>query len=60
MTLLLSGYSYESYLFVPLALLLQFLFIEILPFMYVLDQNWLNKVTEKPPPSNLVEPLFEQ
>ena len=60
MTLLLSGYSYESYLFVPMALLIQFLFLEILPFLYCLDQNWLNKVTEKPLNSNLTEPLFEQ
>ena len=37
MTLLLSGYHYDKYLFVPMALILQFLFLEIIPFMYVLD-----------------------
>ena len=44
MTLLLSDLGYESYLFVPLALLLQFLVLEIFPFVFVLDQNFLNKM----------------
>ena len=44
MTLLLSGYSYESYLFVPFAIIIQFLLIEIIPFFYVLDLSFLNKI----------------
>ena len=60
MTLLLEGYSYESYLFVPFALILQFLFIEIMPFLYSLDQNFLTKMGEKLPSASLTERLFEQ
>lgn len=57
--MLLSGLSYESYLFVPMALILQFLFLEVMPFIYVLDQNFLNKMVDKPA-SSLTEPLFEE
>ena len=60
MTLLLEGYSYDSYLFVPFALILQFLFIEVMPFMYSLDQNFMNKMGEKQPSPALTERLFEQ
>ena len=60
MTLLLEGYSYDSYLFVPLALILQFLFIEIIPFLYSLDPNFINKMGEKQPSATLTERLFEQ
>ena len=47
MNLLLSGYSYDAYLFVPFVLIFQFLFIEIIPFMFVLDLGFLDKMTEK-------------
>lgn len=60
MTMLLSDYSYERYLFVPLALILQFLLVEVLPFLYVLDHGFVSKMTEKPISSPLIEPLFEQ
>ena len=60
MTMLLSDYSYERYLFVPLALILQLLLIEVLPFLYVLDHGFLSQMTEKPISSPLIEPLFEQ
>ena len=59
MTLLLEGYSYESYIFVPFALILQFLFIEILPFLYALDQTFILKMGEKQPSAALTERLFE-
>ena len=59
MSLLLSGYSYESYLFVPFILILQCLFLEIFPYLYVLDQNFISKMTERAQNSSLVEPLFE-
>ena len=59
MTLLLSGYSYESYLFVPFILILQMMFLEIMPYLYVLDQNFISKMTDKATrDSSLVEPLF--
>ena len=58
--MLLSDYSYERYLFVPLALILQFLLVEVLPFLYVLDHGFVSKMTEKPISSPLIEPLFEQ
>lgn len=60
MTLLLEGYSYESYLFVPFALILQFLFIEVMPFLHSLDHGFLSKMGEKQPSSSLTERLFEQ
>ena len=47
MTLLLQGLSYESYLFIPLMIIIQFLFIEVIPFLYVLDQEWLDKMGNK-------------
>ena len=59
MALLLSGFSYESYLFVPFVLILQMLFLEIFPYMVVLDQNFISKMTDKTPQSTLTEPLFE-
>mmetsp|Transcript_25732 Transcript_25732/g.34378 ORF Transcript_25732/g.34378 Transcript_25732/m.34378 type:complete len:150 (+) Transcript_25732:654-1103(+) len=59
MSLLLSGYSYDSYLFVPFVLILQSLFLEIFPYLYVLDQNFINKLTDKAPSASLTEPLFE-
>ena len=59
MSLLLSGFAYDQYLFVPMALILQFLVIEILPLLYILDQTFLNKMLDKPVPT-LVEPLFEE
>jgi len=58
MTLLLSGYSFEKDLFIPIALILQYLLLEIMPFIYVLDQQFLQKIAEKPM-STLTEPLFE-
>ena len=60
MTLLLSGFTYESYLFVPIALIIQFLFIEILPFLYVLDYSFVSQVQEVAPSPTLTEPLFER
>ena len=60
MTLLLSGFSFESYLFVPFSLILQFLLLEVFPFFACLDQSFINKVTEKNPQASLTEPLFEQ
>jgi len=59
MSLLLSGYSYEGHLFVPFVLLLQFLLLEVIPFLYILDQNFIDKMTEKPSMASLTEPLFE-
>lgn len=59
MTLLLEGYHYDSYLFVPFALILQFLFIEVIPFLYSLDQNFISKMGEKQPSPALTERLFE-
>jgi len=47
MSLLLSGYSYDAYLFVPFVLMIQFLVIEIIPFMCVLDLGFLDKMSEK-------------
>lgn len=59
MTLLLEGYSYDASLFVPFALIIQFLLVEIIPFLHVLDYNFLTKVSEKQPPASLTERLFE-
>ena len=60
MSLLISGYTFEAHMFVPFALIMQFLFIEIVPFLFVLDQNFLDKVNEKATVNPLTEPLFEQ
>ena len=59
MSLLLSGYSYDAYLFVPFVLMIQFLVIEIIPFMCVLDLGFLDKMSEKNFPQQLTERLFE-
>ena len=59
MSLLLSGYSYDSYLFVPFVLILQSLFLEIFPYLYVLDQNFISKMADRAPSAALTEPLFE-
>ena len=44
MTMLLSGYRYDNYLYIPLSLIFKFMFLEILPFFYMLDLSFLNRV----------------
>ena len=57
-TLMLSGYSYEAYLFIPFILLIQFLVIEIIPFVFVLDLTFLDKVSDMTS-QQLIERLYE-
>ena len=44
MTLLLQGLSYDGYLFIPLMLIIQFLFLEFIPYLYCLDKDWLDQM----------------
>jgi len=58
MSLLLSGYSYDAYLFIPFILMIQFIVIEIVPFVFVLDYSFLDKVMDKTS-QHLTERLYE-
>ena len=58
-TLLLQGADVAAPLFIPMGIILLYLVVEVLPMLFVLDHRFVTSVSEGPPPSQMVEPLYE-